>query len=97
MPIGTEPPPQFSAHYCYGQTAGWMALRMEVGLATGHIVLDGDPATLPKKGHRPEFSAHVYCGQTVAWINMPLSTEVNLGPGDVVLDGHSSSVFGSCL
>jgi len=29
----------------------------------------------------------VYCGQTVGWIRMPLSTEVCLGPGDIVLDG----------
>jgi len=25
--------------------------------------------------------------QTAGWIKMPLGTEVNLGPGDVVLDG----------
>jgi len=30
---------------------------------------------------------HVYCGQMAGWIKMPLGTEVNLGPGDVVLDG----------
>jgi len=30
---------------------------------------------------------HVCCGQTAAWIKMPLGTEVNVGPGDVVLDG----------
>ena len=30
----------------------------------------------------------VYCGQTVGWINMPLGTEVGLGPGDNVLDGE---------
>ena len=30
-----------------------MALGMEVGLAPGHIVLDGDPAILPKKGAEP--------------------------------------------
>jgi len=35
----------------------------------------------------PNFLAHVYCGQTAGWIKMPLGTEVNLGPGDVVLDG----------
>ena len=29
----------------------------------------------------------VYCGQTVGWIKMPLSTEVGLGLGDIVLDG----------
>ena len=44
--------PKFSAHVYCGQKAGWikMALGMEVGLGPGHTVLDGDPATLPKKG-----------------------------------------------
>ena len=41
-----------------------------------------------KKGTAPaQFSAHIYCGQTAGWIEMLLDTEVNLGPGDVVLDG----------
>jgi len=31
-----------------------MPLGTEVGLDTGHTVLDGDPA-LPKKGHSPNF------------------------------------------
>jgi len=46
--------PQFSAHVHCGKTAGWitMALAMEVGLGPGHIVLDGDPAPLPKKRGR---------------------------------------------
>jgi len=30
-----------------------MALGMDVGLGPGHIVLDGDPAPLPKKGAEP--------------------------------------------
>jgi len=30
----------------------------------------------------------VYYGQTVGWIKMPLCTEVGLGPGDILLDGH---------
>jgi len=30
-----------------------MALSMEVGLGPGHIVLDGDPVHLPKKGAEP--------------------------------------------
>ena len=34
----------------------------------------------------PQFSANVHCDQTAGWINIPLGTEVNLGPGDVVLD-----------
>jgi len=29
----------------------------------------------------------VYCGQTVGWIRMPLGTEVDLGPGDTLIDG----------
>jgi len=29
----------------------------------------------------------VYCGQTVGLIKMPLGMEVDLGPGDIVLDG----------
>jgi len=33
-----------------------------------HIVLDGDPAPTPQKGHSPQFSAHVCCGQTAGWI-----------------------------
>jgi len=32
-----------------------MKLGMEVGLGQGHIVLDGDPAPLPKKGTAPNF------------------------------------------
>jgi len=50
-----SPLPQFSAHVCCGQKAGWikMALGMEVGLGPGHIVLDEDPALLPTKGAEP--------------------------------------------
>jgi len=66
-----------------------MVLGMEVGLGPGHIVLDGDPAPLPKKGTepRPQFSAHFYCGQRAGYIKMPLGMEVDLSPGDFVLDG----------
>jgi len=50
-----EAPLQFSAHVYCGQTAGWIkiALGMEVGLGPSHIVLDWEPATLPKKGADP--------------------------------------------
>ena len=49
----------------------------------------GDPAISRKKGTPTptQFLAHVYCGQTAGWIKMPVGTEVNLGRGDVVLDG----------
>ena len=38
-----------------GQTVGRikMKLGMQVGLSPGHIVLDGDPTPLPKKGAEP--------------------------------------------
>jgi len=58
---------QFSARTYCGQTAGWikMTLGIDVGLGPGHIVLDRDPAPLPKKGAEPpQFLVHVYCGQT---------------------------------
>ena len=65
--MGTQLPPkghilQFLAHVCCGQTAGWieMPFGTEVDLGRGHIVLDVDPAPLPKKvGHSssiPSFS-----------------------------------------
>jgi len=66
--------PQFSAHVCCGQTAGWikMPLRTEVGLGPGVIVLDGDSGP-PKRDSIPlRFSAHVlwpngWMGQEANW------------------------------
>jgi len=51
------------------------------------------------------FVTLVYCGQTAGWIKMPLGTEVDLGPGYIVLDGAQLSperstvppLFGPCL
>ena len=63
-----------------------MPLGTEVGIGPGHIVLDGDPAPLPKRGRSPQFLAHVYCGQTAGWIKVALGMEVGLNPGDFVLD-----------
>ena len=42
--------------YC-GQTVGWIKMKLDmlVGLGPGHIVLDGDPAPLPKMGTAPNF------------------------------------------
>ena len=82
---------------------GWIKTKLgtEVGLGPDHIVLDGDPAAPPQKGHNPQFSAHVCCGQTAGWIRMPLGAEVGLVPGYIVLDGnpdpqkgHSPHFFG---
>jgi len=85
-----------------------MSLGMEVGLQLRRICVRWDSQLYPqRKGHTypAKFLAHVYCGQTAKWIKMPLGTEVNLGPGDVVLDGVAAlpkrgtapSFFGSCL
>jgi len=82
-----------------------MILGTEVGLGPGHIMLDGDPAPLPKEGTAPKFLAHACCGQTTEWIKMPLGIEVGLGPGDAVLDGDPAPspkraqppIFGTCL
>jgi len=60
----------------------------------------------PLKGAHLQFSVHVYCGQMTGWMKAPLCTEVDLGPGHILLDGdpaprrkgHSSpSLFGPCL
>ena len=58
--------------------------RTKVGLGPSDIVLDADPAPLPKKGAEPpKFSAHIYRGQTAGYIKMPLGMEVGLSPGDL--------------
>ena len=74
--------------YC-GQTVGRikMKLGMQIGLGPGHVVLGGNPAAPPPKGHSPQFSSHIYCRQMAAWIKMSLGMELGLGPGDFVLDG----------
>jgi len=66
-----------------------MPLGIEVGSAQT-TVLDGNPASSPKKGAEPplKFSAHVYCDQKAGWTKMTLGTEVGLSPGDFVLDRH---------
>ena len=70
-----------------GKMVRWvkMKLSMQVGLGSGYIVLDGDPAP-PKRDRARQFSAHV-CGQTAGWIKLALGIEVGLGPGYIVLDG----------
>jgi len=35
----------------------------------------------------PNFSAHICCGQMAEWMKIPLSTEVDLSPGIIVLHG----------
>jgi len=71
-----------------------MPLGIEVGLVPGDFMFNEDHAATPRKKGTPtptQFLAHVYCGPTAGWIKMPLCTEVNLGPGDVVLDGVAAA------
>jgi len=66
-----------------------MVRGTEVSLSPGDlVVLEGDPAPLPKKGAEPppQFSAHFYCGKTAGCTKMPLGMEVGFSPGDFVLD-----------
>jgi len=65
-----------------------MPLSIKVDLGLGHIVLDGNPAPLPKKGaHHPNFRPMSVVGlwPNGWWIKMPLGTEAGLGPGYIVL------------
>jgi len=64
------------------QDATWYGARLR---PRQHCVRRGPSS--PKKGHSPHFSAHVYFGQTAGLIKTPLGTEVDLAPGDIVLNG----------
>jgi len=63
-----------------------MKLSMQVGLGSGHIVLDGTQLPSPK-GAQPPISAHICCGQMAAWIKMLLGMEIGVVPGDFMLHG----------
>jgi len=66
-----------------------MPLGTVVGLGPDDVVLDGDPAPLPKKGLSPlpNYRPYVYCGQKAGCIRVSLGMEVGLSPGDIVLHG----------
>ena len=84
-----------------------MAIGMEVGLGPDDYVrwgpsyrrTEGTPTTT-------QFLAHVYCGQAAGWMKTPLGTEIDRGPGYIVLDGvpalreraiAAPHLFGPCL
>ena len=84
---GQSPPPQFSAHFCCGQTAGCtkMPLGTELGLSPGDCVRWG-PSPYPKVPNFRPIST-VTKRLTPGCIKMPLGMEVGLSPGDFVFDG----------
>jgi len=57
--------PQFLAHVFCGQTARWikMSIGTEVAFGPGHIVLDGDSAPRPWKGHSSPHDGAVIIGK----------------------------------
>jgi len=88
--------PQFSAHICCGQMAGWimMPLGGKVGLGPSNIA---QQLPLRQKGQSPQFSAHFYCRQIVGCIKMLPGMMVGLGPCHILLDETSPPIFGPCL
>ena len=77
---------------CMDQDATWYGGRPR---PTRHCVRRGPSSPSPKAAQPPQFSANVRCGQTAGWIKMALGTEVNLGPGDDVLDGAAAPLEGA--
>ena len=63
-----------------------MALGMEVGLGLGHVVLDGDPAPLPKREQsRPILGLFLLWPN--GWMHQDaIGMEVGLSPGYFVFD-----------
>ena len=81
------PPPHFSVHALWPN--GWIDQDATVQSRPRpwpHCVRWG-PSSPPPKGAQPPIFVHVCCSQTAAWIKMPLGTEVDFGPVDIVLDG----------
>jgi len=56
------------------------------------VLSDRWPISPPLKGHSPPNfrPVSVVAKRLAGWTKMPLGTEVGLGPGDFVLDGHPS-------
>jgi len=64
-----------------------MPLRTEVGLGSGDILLDGDPAPPPKKGGTASLTYRpIHCGERLDGSRY-IGRDVDLGPGHIVLDG----------
>jgi len=83
-----------------------MPLGMEVGLGPGDFEFDVDPAPPGKKGTAPipNFWPMSIVAKRLDESRCLIGTDVNLGQGDVVLDGvaappkrGTAPVFGRCL
>jgi len=93
---------QFLAHVYCGQTAG--SVKTPLGTKVG-IALDGDPAPLNgAQQPTPKIFGPCVLWSKAEWIKMPVSTDVSLGSGHVVLEGDPGPpkrgippIFGPCL
>ena len=74
-------PPQFSAHVCCGQMAGW--IKMPLG--TRRHCVSSPRTQLPQRDKPPNFRL---MSVVAGWIKMPVGTKLGLGPGHIVLDGY---------
>jgi len=85
--------PQFSAHVCCGQMAGWIkiALGREVGLDPSNIVLDGTQLPLNKRAQPPSNFRPVSI--LSGWMDEDedATCHLYLGPGHIVLDGYPAA------
>ena len=98
--------PHFLTHVYCGQMAGCikMALGTEVGIAPGHIVLDGDPAPLHKRGRAPNFRptsivANGCMDQDATWCRGRLRLTRHCGrwgPSSASPKGAEPPIFGQC-
>ena len=107
-PKGAEPQPIFDARLlwpngCMDQDATWYGGRPR---PTRHCDRCG-PSYRQKKGTPtpPNFWPVSIVAKMTGWMKTPLATEVDLGPGHIVLDGvpappkgnSSPPIFGRCL
>jgi len=69
-----------------------MPLGMEIGFGPVDMMLDDDPATVPKWGTA---ALSPIFGPCLLWIrhDTTLGTEVALSPGDIVLDGDQGPLL----
>jgi len=111
--MGTQLPqkrgtvPQFLAHVCCGQMAGWikMWLGREADLGPGNVLLDEDPAPPPKGAQPPVFAPCVlwptgWMDQDATWYGdrpWPMPHRVRLGASSASKRGTAAPSFWPCL
>jgi len=89
-PLKGHSPPNFRPMFVVAKQLDGLRWHLVWRYASAQATMfDGDSAA-PRTEGTPtttHFLAHVYCGQTDGWMKTPLGTEVDLGPGHIVLDG----------